>query len=176
MLAQKRSGQPARNDRKLVVDRYASRKKPAHEGPPSAHPCARRSCYYTQQPHPRQNTDSSPVASSRFLLAQRRTGCTTTTPYPCVVEYALTSALDPPSTIPRPEAATLGFDARGGTTWHARDCRAVAPQQRNSAGRVITPITTAAVKQHHRHRGFNRRRVNAKDTGKNRYTPPLAGY
>jgi hypothetical protein len=34
-------------------------------------------------------------------------------------------------------------------------CRAIAPQQRKSAGRVSDPATTAAVKQHHRDIGFN---------------------
>jgi hypothetical protein len=55
----------------------------------------------------------------------------------------MTSARDPLPTIPHPNAAVKPH------------CRAIAPQQRKPAGRVINPTTTAAVKQHHREGGFN---------------------
>ena len=110
-----------------------ARKKPANEGPAL---CARRSCYYTHQPCPRQNTDSSPTASFRYLLAQRCTGLRGVAlqrPTPCLVVYGMTYARDPPSTIPHSNAAvkshgTLVIDAplRRNTAISL----AVLPQQR----------------------------------------------
>ena len=89
---------------------------------------------------PRQHTDSSPPGQRQApAICWRFAWSCTTTPNLCVVLYAMTYARSQPSTKSHSDAATPGLAARGETTWHARNCHAVAPQQRNSAGRVTTP-------------------------------------
>jgi hypothetical protein len=98
-------------------------KEKACTGGPSAYPRTRRICYNKHQLCPRRNADSSPVLRGAA-------------PYSCIGGYAMTPARDPP------RRRYPGFAARGETTWHTSDCRAVAPQLRNPADRVATPTTT----------------------------------